>query len=257
MSLMKIVVDQGVAILTFNRPDKLNALCTPLLEEFRALLTKFEHDDEVQVLILTGEGRSFVAGADIGEYVDQESQQFVDYQKYSRSLFTYLHEYPKPVIAAVNGYALGGGFEIVLCCDIILAGEKAKFGLPESLLGLVPGGGGIQKLARIVGRHLASDVLFTGRRIDATEAMHLHIASQVVSQEELLPVAVRKAKDIMNSGPLAVRELKRLLHECSDSSFEATLSYEQEVLFRMFLSHDGQEGIRAFLQKRKPDFLGR
>jgi enoyl-CoA hydratase len=257
MSLVEFQREEEAAILTFNRPEKLNALCSPMLEEFRNRLMDCLHDDSIRAIIITGKGRGFVAGADIEEYSNQGSEQFNQYQRNSRELFTFLHTYPKPIIAAVNGYALGGGFEIVLACDIIIASEQARFGLPETTLGLVPGGGGIQKLRRITGRHLASDILFSARRLHAEEALHLGLASHVVPGEELLPAALKKAKDIAKSGPLAIQELKRLLHEGSEAGFETALSIEQEVLFRLFHSADGQEGIQAFVEKRKPHFKGK
>jgi enoyl-CoA hydratase/carnithine racemase len=247
-----------VALLTFNRPDKLNALSTPLLEELEAHLRRIETDDSMRVVILTGAGeRSFVAGADIGEYAEGSAQAFIDYQLNSRRLFDYIESFPKPIIAAVNGYALGGGFEIALCCDVILAATNARFGLPEGLLGLSPGGGGTQRLTRAVGRYIAADVLLSGRRLSGQRAYELGLAAEVVEQEQLMEAALQKADYMLKVAPLSQQEMKRLIRIGLDGSLPTGLSLEQEVLFRLFGTEDGQEGIAAFVEKRDARFKGR
>lgn len=248
----------GVAVLTFNRPDKLNALCSTLLAEFDRLLHDLEQDPAVRVIVLTGAGpKAFVAGADISEYFGQDVNQFVDYQIRSRKLFTYLETYPRPVIGAINGYALGGGFEIALCCDVLVSSTRARFGLPEGLLGLCPGGGGTQRLTRAVGRFMAADLLLSARRLTAEEALSLGLVSAVVEPGELLPAALRKAEEMKRVAPLAAREMKRLLREGLDAALETGLSLEQEVLFRLYQTKDAAEGIAAFVQKRQPEFQGK
>ncbi len=208
--------DDGIAVITINRPDKLNALNTPLLNQLEAVLHDVESDRQVRVLILTGAGeKAFVAGADIGEYKDQDYAQFVDYQFYARRLFTYLDEFPKPVIGAINGYALGGGFEIALSCDVLIASANAKFGLPEGLLGLCPGGGGTQKLTRAVGRYVAADVLLSARRLSAERAYELGLVAEVVEPGELLNAALAKGQYMLRVAPLAQREMKRLMLEAA------------------------------------------
>ncbi|MCC7450169.1 MAG: enoyl-CoA hydratase/isomerase family protein [Anaerolineae bacterium] len=250
--------DDGIAIITLNRPDKLNALSTALLNQFDTLLHDLADDPQVRVIILTGAGeKAFVAGADIGEYSGQEYGEFVDYQFYSRRLFTYLDEFPKPVIGAINGYALGGGFEIALCCDVLIASANARFGLPEGLLGLCPGGGGTQKLTRAVGRYVAADVLLSARRLSAERAYELGLVAEVVEPGELLQAAITKAQYMLKVAPLAQREMKRLIRQGVDAPLVTGLSLEQEVLFRLNQTHDGQEGIRAFMEKRDPKFEGR
>jgi len=250
--------DDGIAVVTFNRADKLNALSTALLNQLEVVLGDLASDKQVRVLILTGAGeKAFVAGADIGEYKDQAYAQFVEYQFYGRRLFTTIDEYPKPVIGAINGYALGGGFEIALCCDVLIASTNARFGLPEGLLGLCPGGGGTQKLTRAVGRYVAADVLLSARRLSAERAYELGLVAEVVEPGDLLQAAITKAQDILKVAPLAQREMKRLIRQGVDAPLATGLSLEQEVLFRLNQTHDGQEGIRAFMEKRDPKFEGR
>ena len=257
MDLVPAERRENVAILTFNRPEKLNALSTLLLGEFHVRLRELESDGEIRCLVLTGAGeRSFVAGADIEEYSRQDPGQFREYQRFSRELFTYLDRFPKPVIAAVNGYALGGGFEIALCCDFMTAATNASFGLPEGRLGLCPGGGGTQRLTRAVGPFVASDLLLSGRRLSAREALALGLVSQVVPQESLIPAAVEKANQVSASAPLALREMKGLIAGALDSPLEAGLSAEQDALFRLRGTRDAAEGIRAFVEKREPRFQG-
>ena len=250
--------DDGIAILTLNRPEKLNALSTPLQNQLESCLDTLAANSEVRVLILTGAGeKAFVAGADIGEYKDQDFAQFVEYQAFGRRLFTMIEEYPKPVIGAINGYALGGGFEIALCCDILVASTAARFGLPEGLLGLCPGGGGTQRLTRAVGRYVAADVLLSGRRLSAERAYELGLVAEVAEPGELLNTAIAKAQYMLKVAPLAQREMKRLIRQGLDGALATGLSLEQEVLFRLYHSQDGQEGIRAFMDKRDPQFKGK
>jgi enoyl-CoA hydratase/carnithine racemase len=249
--------EEGIAVLTFNRPDKLNALSTALLEQFEAHLHEIETDPAVRVVILTGAGqKAFVAGADISEYSEQTFAQFVDYQRNSRRLFTYLDDFAKPVIGAINGYALGGGFEIALCCDVLIASSNAQLGLPEGLLGLSPGGGGTQRLTRAVGPYVASDVLLSARRLSAERAYQLGLVADVAEPEKLLETALSKARYMLRVAPLAAREMKRLIRQGMDAALETGLSLEQEVLFRLYHSEDSAEGIRAFVEKREARFTG-
>lgn len=247
----------AVAVLTFNRPDKLNALSTPLLQEFEDHLKCIEQDPLLRVLIITGAGdKAFVAGADIGEYAGQDAAAFINYQLNSRRLFDYLEQYPKPVIAAINGYALGGGFELALCCDILIVTTSARLGLPEGLLGLSPGGGGTQRLTRAVGRYMAADVLLSARRLTGQRAYELGLAAELVEPDELMARAIVKAEYILKVAPLSAREMKRLIRIGLDAALPTGLALEQEVLFRLFNTHDGAEGIQAFVEKRDPIFTG-
>ncbi|MEM7489217.1 MAG: enoyl-CoA hydratase-related protein [Pseudomonadota bacterium] len=249
----------GVRRLTFNRPDKLNALSSPLMDAFDAALDAAASDDAVRVLVLRGAGgRAFVAGADIAEYRGDRRAAFAAYQMNSRRVFDKLERLPKPVICAVDGFALGGGFEIALCCDILLVTEAARLGLPEGRLGLSPGGGGTQRLIRVVGRHAASDLMLAGWRMTGRRAYELGLAAEVLEGADALEAAVlQRARGCLKIAPLAQAEMKRLMREGHDAPSETAKSYEQEVLFRLYSTADGQEGIEAFLDKRDPRFEGR
>lgn len=250
--------DDAIAILTFNRPAKMNALSTALLRQFDEHLHTIEADPALRVVIVTGAGeKAFVAGADIEEYAGQSFADFVDYQMNARRLFSYLDTFPKPTIAAVNGYALGGGFEIALCCDVLIASTNARLGLPEGLLGLSPGGGGTQRLTRAVGPYVAADVLLSARRLSAERAFQLGLVAEVTESGELIEAAINKAQYMLKVAPLAAREMKRLIREGADAPLETGLSFEQEVLFRLYNTEDAAEGIRAFAEKRDAVFKGK
>lgn len=245
----------AVTILTFNRPEKLNALSGSLLARFEELLRLAEADAEVRALVLTGAGeRAFVAGADIEEYSRQSDDEFAAYQRRSRALFSWIDDFGKPVVAAVNGYALGGGFEIALACDLIVAGERARFGLPEGLLGLSPGGGGTQRLTRAVGPYVAGRVLLAADRLSASEAEALGLVAVVVPPEEVLDAAVGLAERTVAVAPLASAEMRRLIREALDRPLEDGLTREQEALLRLRTTRDAAEGVRAFVDKREPRF---
>jgi enoyl-CoA hydratase len=247
----------GVTQLTFNRPDKLNALSSPMLAEFDEGLDAVAADPAVRVLVLRGAGgRAFVAGADIAEYRDDQSAAFITYQLTGRRIFDKLDRLPKPVICAVDGFALGGGFEIALCCDMLVLSDTAQLGLPEGRLGLSPGGGGTQRLTRAVGRFVASEVMLAGWRIDAARAVALGLAAEAVPAADLSEAVLRRARACLKVAPAAAAAMKRLMREGADAALETAKSLEQEVLFRLYASADGREGIAAFLDKREPVFRG-
>jgi enoyl-CoA hydratase/carnithine racemase len=246
---------QGVRQLLFNRPEKLNALSTPLMREFEAALEEAAADPAVRVIVLRGAGgKAFVAGADIAEYQGNKRAEFIAYQLNSRRVFDRLERIPKPVICAVDGFALGGGFEIALCCDILILSDTAQLGLPEGRLGLSPGGGGTQRLLRAVGKYAASDLLLAGWRMPAARALALGIAADVVPPADMDEAILRRARACLKIAPFAAAEMKRLLREGGDAGIETAKSLEQEVLFRLYSTADGQEGIDAFLEKRDPQF---
>ena len=250
-------VDGAIAVLRLNRPDKLNALSTPMLREFDAALDAVQADRAIRVMVLTGEGdRAFAAGADIAEYRGRRDAAFIAYQLDSRRLFDRLEALPKPTIAAVNGYALGGGLELALCCDVLMVSTTARLGLPEGLLGLCPGGGGTQRLLRSIGRHVTADLLLAGARLTGERAYALGLAAALCPPESLQAAALDKARAMLKLGPLAQAEMKRLLRLGGDAALPAALSLEQEVLFRLYGTQDAQEGIDAFLAKRPPSFEG-
>jgi enoyl-CoA hydratase len=255
--LLRDDIEPGIVKLTFNRPDKLNALSTSLIRVLDAELDAIAADKAVRAVILTGAGeRAFVAGADIAEYQGNRTRAFADYQFESRRVFDKLEALPKVTIAAIRGYALGGGFEIALCCDIILCATSARLGLPEGLLGLSPGGGGTQRLTRAVGKHMASDIMLAARRITGERAYELGLAAAVMPDEELMPAAVERARAVKTVAPLAAGEMKRLIRQGPDAALPTALAFEQEVLLRLYGTRDGQEGIDAFLTKRDPEFKG-
>jgi enoyl-CoA hydratase/carnithine racemase len=256
MALIEITdLQSGVQQLTFNRPDKLNALSSPMMAEFDAALDAAAADPSVRVVVLRGAGgKAFVAGADIAEYQGDKRAEFIAYQMNSRRVFDKLERLPKPVICAIDGFALGGGFEIALCCDILIVTEAAQLGLPEGRLGLSPGGGGTQRLVRAVGKYAASDLMLAGWRMSARRAYELGIAAQVT--DDLDDAIAKRARACLKVAPLAQAEMKRLVREGFDAPAETAKSYEQEVLFRLYSTSDGQEGIDAFLAKREPEYRG-
>ncbi len=245
-----------IAILTFNRPDKLNALSSALLDGFEALLDEVEADGAVRAVVLTGAGdRAFVAGADIEEYSRQTDEEFAAYQHRSRVLFSRIDDFPKTAIAAVNGYALGGGFEIALACDLIVASPSARFGLPEGLLGLSPGGGGTQRLTRAVGPYVAARVLLAADRLRPDEALALGLVSAIA--DDVVGAAVGLAERAAKVAPVASREMHALLRLALDRPLEEGLTLEQDALLRLRATADAVEGVLAFVEKRDPSFEGR
>lgn len=249
--------EDGVVVLTLNRPEKLNALSTDLLRELNAALDAAEADPKARIVVLTGAGdKAFAAGADIAEYQGRREKAFMEFQFGGRRVNDRLEAFRKPTIAAVNGYALGGGFEIVLCCDVIVVSTSARLGLPEGSLGLSPGGGGTQRLIRSLGRHVAADLLLTAGRMKGERAFQLGLAAALCEPEALMETALGKARAMLKVAPLALAEMKRLIRIGADAALPTALALEQEVLFRLYCSADGQEGIDAFLEKRAPIFRG-
>ena len=255
--VLRTATQPGVVTLTFNRPDKLNALSVALLDRLDAHLTAIASDRDVRVVILRGAGpKAFVAGADIADYQGRQYANFVAYQLRSRELFDRLECLAQPTLAVVDGYALGGGFEIVLCCDLIVCTTRAQLGLPEGRLGLSPGGGGTRRLTQALGKHAAADVMLAGWRMDGARAWQLGLACCCVEPAELEEAVAVRVRALLKQAPLAQAQMKRLMREGVDASAATAKSYEQEVLFRLYNTTDGQEGIDAFLAKREPKFKG-
>jgi enoyl-CoA hydratase len=247
----------GSLVITFNRPEKLNALSTTMLVALEDALGEAAGDADVRTVVLTGAGeKAFVAGADIGEYAVQDHDAFVVYQARSRRVFSAIDGFPKPVIGAVNGYALGGGFEIALCCDVLVASSTARFGLPEGRLGLCPGGGGTQRLTRAVGPFVAADVLLRARRLTADDAFRLGLVATVVEPGRALEAALAVTEEVAAIAPRAAGEMLGLVRLAGDSTLEDGLTAEQEALARLHLTDDASEGVRAFVEKRDPRFRG-
>jgi enoyl-CoA hydratase len=255
---ISLSVEEGIAILKVNRPKVLNALNRATLLEIQRALKELEKDPGVRVLIITGEGeKAFVAGADISEMAPMNPKEALEFSKLGHETLSLLEEFPCPVIAAVNGYALGGGLELVLACDIILASENARLGLPEVTLGICPGFGGTQRLPRLIGKARAKELIFTGEMIDAKKAYEYGIVNKVVPQDKLLDEAKEIARKIAKNGPLAVRTAKRLVEMGLETSLRNGEAMEMEAWANLFATEDQKEGMRAFLEKRKPEFKAR
>ncbi|MFG3257204.1 enoyl-CoA hydratase/isomerase family protein [Streptomyces sp. NPDC048172] len=251
------VEDSGVVrVLRIDREEKLGALSGELVAALGEQLVRVRQDSAVRALMLTGTGRGFIAGADVGEYAGVSTDAFLEYQRASRQVFDALEALPQPTVAAVNGYAFGGGFEVALCCDFILASGRARFALPEVTLGLIPGGGGTQRLARAAGTRFTKELVMTGRRVRPDEAARRGLVSEVAEPEELGERALRFAVRLATRAPLAVRTAKRIVDGGVAQELGAALSAEQAALGALFGTADGQEGIHAFLEKRAPRFTG-
>ncbi|MBB6670447.1 enoyl-CoA hydratase/isomerase family protein [Cohnella nanjingensis] len=248
---------EGVLLAIIRREEKLNAMNDDLMAELTDCFQRLQERNDIRAVVLTGTGKGFMAGADIEGYNGFDVGRFFAFQQKGRSLYRAVESCPQPVIAAVNGYALGGGFELALSCDLVIASEKAKFGLPEVKLGLVPGGGGVQKIARIVGPFVARELTMTGRFVTAEEGKALGFVNQVTEPDKLLETATAFARTIADQAPLAVQALKRLIHEGRDASLETAQAYDRSYLANLFHSADGKEGIAAFSEKRTPKFTGK
>jgi len=255
--LVVVEVQEGLATVTVNRPEVLNALNTAVLKELRSALQNLAHDPAIRAVILTGAGeKAFVAGADIQEMLDLTPMQMREFSRLGQEVTHLLQQMPKPTIAAINGYALGGGCELALACDLRLASEEAQIGLPEVSLGIFPGFGGTQRLPRLVGRGKAAELLFTGDRIDAAEAERIGLVNRVVPSPELLAAAEAVARRILSRGPVAVKMAKEGLNRADESPLSEGLRYESEAFGLVAATKDRAEGMQAFLSKKKPEFTG-
>jgi enoyl-CoA hydratase len=246
-----------VAIVTINRPEKRNALNIQTRTEGAAVLDELRGDDSVRVVILTGAGdKAFIAGADISEFAQRTaiSQREVMLEP---SLFNAIDSFPKPIIAMVNGYCLGGGCEVALACDIRIAGEKASFGQPEINLGIIPGGGGTQRLTRLLGEGKAMEMILTGEIIDAQTAFTLGLVNHVVPADQLERKTMEIANRISEKSPIALRLAKEAVKIASRSNMDEGLRREVDLFALCFSSEDKDEGVKAFLEKRKPEFKGK
>jgi enoyl-CoA hydratase len=251
-------VRDGVGLLTVNRPKALNALNSRTIGELDAVLQEEAVDPAVKALVITGAGdRAFVAGADIAEMHGLSAEQARAFAAAGQRALARLEALPVVTIAAVNGFALGGGSELALACDLVYASEKARFGQPEVNLGLLPGFGGTQRLARRVGSMRALEIVLTGDMVDAARAKELGLCLDVVPAEKLLDHALAKAKVIASRGPLAVAAAKRVLRAGADAGLAEGLSHEAEAFGLLFATEDMREGTKAFLEKRAAQFRGR
>jgi len=255
MPLILAERDDPVAVVLLNRPEALNALSDELMNELVATLTELDRDEAVLCIVLGGSERAFAAGADIGELagssaIDLYYQRRVERWDAIRSLWT-------PLVAAVSGFCLGGGCELAMSCDLIVASETAQFGQPETSLGIIPGAGGTQRLTRAVGKALAMDVILSGRGLTAQEALAAGLVSRVVAREAWLEEPKRLAREIAAKGPVATRLAKESVNRAYETTLHAGLEAERRALYLAFASEDAKEGLTAFTEKRKPEFKGR
>ena len=259
MNNLLLEVENGIALLTINRPKALNALNSETLAELNTCLAELENNDEVKVVILTGSGeKSFVAGADISEMVNATPAEGRKMGLLAREAFGRLENMPQVTIAAVNGFALGGGCEISMACDIRVASDNAKFGQPECGLGILPGFGGTQRLPRLVGKGRAKELIFTCDMISADDAFRMGLANHVVPQAELIDYCKAMAGRIMKNGPLAVALAKQAINTGSDTDLDSGLKLEANLFGLSFSTADKMEGMTAFLEKRKEKhFIGK
>lgn len=247
-----------VLIVTLNRPKALNALNTGTLIELDMVLANLAVDQKTRVLILTGSGeKAFVAGADVSEMQPMNAATARDWARLGQAVFKRLEALPQPAIAAVNGFALGGGCELAMACDIRIAAENARFGQPEVGLGITPGFGGTQRLARLVGRGRAAELLFSADPVDAAEALRIGLVNKVVPVGQALEVALALAHKIASRSPVAIGYCKAAISEGLDADLDTAIAYEAEVFGLCFAANDQKEGMTAFLEKRKPSFLGK
>ena len=251
MATVRYEARGAVGILTIDRPEALNALSSEVLSDLSLALDAVDLA-AIRALVLTGSGeKAFVAGADIAEMQGLSKAEGLAFSKRGNEVFLKIERFPIPVIAAVNGYALGGGCELAMCCDIRLCSEKAVFGQPEVTLGITPGFGGTQRLSRIVGLGRAKEMIFSARNIKAAEAISIGLAEAVYAPEELLPAAIQLAERIAANAPIAVRAAKRAMNVGIEQPMERAVDTEAALFGACFESEDQREAMRAFLEKRK------
>ena len=251
-----VEIDNSICIITINRPDKLNALNKEVFNDLNAAIDDVYKNPEIRSVVITGAGKkAFVAGADISEFLELDLSEATELSARGHKVFDKIENSPKPIVAAVNGFALGGGCELALACHFIYASENAKFGQPEVNLGLIPGYGGTQRLTQLVGRNLAMELLMSGNMISAKEAMEIGVVNKVFSAEELLPKTKEILSLIQTKAPVAVSKLI----ECVNNFDHTQQGYDLEIkkFGECFATEDAKEGAFAFLEKRKPNFKGK
>lgn len=244
-----------VGLITLNRPQALNALNNQLMREVMDALDSFDSDDDIGAVVITGNEKAFAAGADIKEMADKSIIEMMDRDHVA--VFGRIRTIQKPVIAAVSGWALGGGCEVALSCDMIVASESAKFGQPEITIGVIPGAGGTQRLTRAVGKTIAMEMILNNRTLTAQEAYQFGLVNRVVPVDTYLSDALKLAEEIASHAPLAVRAAKKMINESYERSLSDGLAEEKQVFYSLFASEDQKEGMKAFIEKRKPEWKGK
>ena len=244
-----------VGLITLNRPQAMNALNNQLIRELMEALEAFDGEESIGAMLITGNEKAFAAGADIKEMADRSNIEMMDSDHVA--VFGRLRTIRKPVIAAVSGWALGAGFEIALSCDMIVASESAKFGLPEVTIGVIPGAGGTQRLTRAVGKPIAMEMILNNRTLTAQEALQFGIVNRLAPVESYLEEAFILADQVASRAPLAVRAAKRMINQTYERTLSEGLAEEKQVFYNLFASQDQKEGMRAFIEKRQPSWKGR
>lgn len=253
---MILVETRGrVGLVTLNRPQAMNALNNQLMREVMDALEAFDADDAVGAMVITGNEKAFAAGADIKEMSGRSAREMQEADHVA--VFGRIRSVEKPVIAAVSGWALGGGCEIALSCDMIVASESAKFGQPEITIGVIPGAGGTQRLTHAVGKALAMEMILNNRTLSAQEALHHGLVNRVVPVSDYLNEALKLADEIASRAPLAVRAAKKMINASYESSLTDGLAAEKQAFYDLFNTEDQKEGMQAFVEKRKPEWKGR
>ena len=248
-------VDGHVGIVRLNRPEVLNALSLELMKKLVAQLEAYDDDPNIHAILLSGSERVFAAGADITDMADASTFEMYNRKQFAR--WERIKKISKPIVAAISGYALGGGCELAMHCDIIVASETAKFGQPEINIGIMPGAGGTQRLTRAVGKAVAMDVVLSGRFLSAREALSAGLVSRVVPKENFYDEALRIAHVLAEKPPLALRLAKESVLKAHEMSLSDGLEYERKLFYMLFATEDQKEGMQAFIEKRRPEFKGK
>ncbi|MCZ6446190.1 MAG: enoyl-CoA hydratase-related protein [Planctomycetota bacterium] len=254
-SLIIVSTVDHVAIVRLNRPKVLNALNPELMQQLAGRLEAYDADDDIRVIVLSGSERAWAAGADIGDMAERSMLEM-----YSRDQFATwdrIRRIKKPIVAAVSGFALGGGCELMMLCDVVICSETAQIGQPEINIGVMPGAGGTQRLTRAIGKAAAMDVILTGRFLSAKEALAAGLISRVVPKEHYFSEALRVAHAMAAKGPIALRLAKDAVLKAFETTLAEGLEYERKLFYMLFSTEDQREGMRAFMEKRKPKFKGK
>lgn len=257
MSYEMVVIEthERVGLITFNRPQVMNALNNQLMREAMDALEAFDKNDTIGAMVITGNEKAFAAGADIKEMANKSIQQMLD--KDHIAVFGRIRHIRKPVIAAVSGWVLGGGCEIAMSCDMIIASETTKFGLPEVTIGVIPGAGGTQRLTYAVGKALATEMILNNRMLSAQEALQHGLVNRVVPVDAYLDEALKLAEEIASRAPLAVRAAKKMINKTYELTLAEGLTVEKQEFYNLFATEDQKEGMQAFAEKRKPNWTGK
>lgn len=258
MENKSVIVDikDKIATLYLNREDVLNAINRDLLYSLKENIEKFRFDNNIRVLVITGKGKGFCAGADLKERITLSEIEVKEFIYNIRNTFNIVANFPKPVISAINGIALGGGTELALATDIRIASDNAKMGLTETKLAIIPGAGGTQRLPRLVGYGKAKELIFTGQILTAQESLEIGLVNKVTSQDNLLEEAYKMAEMICNNGPIALEQAKKAINKGSEVDIESGLAFETEAYQTCIYTQDRIEGLKAFQEKRKPEYKG-